>query len=110
MSGTDTSDDTPRYASLENEIGRLRMRFEELAGTSAITATYRCRTCSSLACDHPNGDVKGCKRRKLTEQEYVHSLEAQREALRQVIQILQQAPRTEADNRQLQAENINLTT
>ena len=89
MSGTDTSDDTPRYASLENEIGRLRMRFEELAGTSAITATYRCRTCSSLACDHPNGDVKGCKRRKLTEQEYVHSLEAQREALRQVIHILQ---------------------
>ena len=49
---------------------------------------YRCSTCWNLSSNHPNGDVKGCKKRKLSGEEYYESLRQQLHSIESVVQII----------------------
>ena len=65
---------------IEYEIKNLDVQIRRHLGNS-VSATYRCSTCSRLSLEHNNENVKGCKSKALTDDEYMQSITLQRDEL-----------------------------
>ena len=74
-----------------------------LAGTT-IAAEYRCTKCWRRASLHPKGDVKGCKKGKIGDDDYLDDLELQVSELKAAIAILEENYQMQAEHRELKAQ------
>ena len=62
-----------------------------------MSSTYRCSTCTKLSHEHPGGDVKGCKRKHLTTDEYITDLKLQRDGLTNHVALLKEGAQASVD-------------
>ena len=82
---------------IEDEIDQLDTQLRREMGNS-FGATYRCATCYRLSIDHPDNNVKGCKVKKLTPDQYLDSIECQRDELKCGVTIITQAQESLSEN------------
>ena len=66
--------------SFIKEVNNLVDEANSLVGNNSMSS-YCYSTCTKLSHEHPNGDVKGCKWKHLTSEEYITDLRAQRDRL-----------------------------
>ena len=68
---------------LEDRISAAELRLQQLL--PGIEAEFRCQICHRLAADHKDGNVRGCNRAKLVDQEYIDDLHAQMTRIEQAV-------------------------
>ena len=60
--------------NLIKEVNELVEEANDLAGNNSMSSSYRCATCTKLSHEHPKGDVKGCRQKPLTTENYIQDL------------------------------------
>ena len=90
---------------IEDEIEDLSLELRRLYG-AGVSATYRCKTCYRLASEHDEANVKGCRRKSIKSQDYIHDLEVQRDDLRGAVTLGREAHNNAIENRHLKTRVI----
>ena len=72
------SDDTEEHTNwdFEDAISQYDEQLGKLVGRG-VAAEYRCQTCFQCASKHPGGNVKGCRVKRLGDDDYIEDLELQ---------------------------------
>ena len=83
--------------SLIKEVNDLVNEANSLTGNNSMSSTYRCTTCTKLSHEHPGGDVKGCKRKHLTTDEYITDLKLQIDGLTNHVALLKEGAQASVD-------------
>ena len=83
--------------ALIKDVNELVDEANGLVGNNSMSSSYRCSTCTKLSHDHPNGDVKGCKRKHLTADEYIKDLKLQRDGLTAHVSLLRKGAQAIVD-------------
>ena len=72
------SDDIEEHTNwdFEDAISQYDEQLGKLVGRG-VAAEYRCQTCFQCASKHPGGNVKGCRVKRLGDDDYIEDLELQ---------------------------------
>ena len=89
--------------ALIKEVNELEQTSHDLCGNNAMCSSYRCATCARLSHDHPKGDVKGCKKKPLTPDEYIRELRQQRDGLKEHVQLLRKGVQAAVDGNEYES-------